>query len=249
MTNRAYGVYFAAAIKGTLMKENLRHISTLIRKDLGLYCRSKETLALIFVFSLLVVLIFAFAFGPVFPETGERGKLTASVLWASFVFAGIITLNRSFALERANGALHGIRLTGVDASNFYLAKVASNLIFLAMLEIVITPIALQFLDLLDFVTIGTLLKLIGVFTIGTLGFCAVGVLLAGMSTSTSGGESLLSVILLPLVIPIIMGGAKCTVSLLVSGRVENGFWLNLLIGYSLVFLASAYLLADAVIEE
>ena len=227
----------------------LRQIGALIRKDLGLQFRSKETLVLIFVFSVLIVLIFAFAFGPVFPERVERGKLTASVLWAAFVFAGIITLNRSFIVERAQGALHGIRLTGVDASNLYLSKVVSNVVFLFLLEIVITPIALQFLDLLDVVTVSILLKLFGVLGIGTLGFCAVGVLLAGMSTSTSGGESLLSVILLPLVIPIIMGGAKCTVSLLVTGGLDNGFWLNLLIGYSFVFLASAYLLSGAVIEE
>ena len=227
----------------------LRQIGALIRKDLGLQFRSKEALVLIFVFSVLVVLIFAFAFGPIFPERVERGKLTASVLWAAFVFAGIISLNRSFTLERSHGAIDGIRLTGVDASNLYLSKVVSNLVFLFLLEIVITPIALQFLDLLDVVTVGILLKLFGVLSIGTLGFCAVGVLLAGMSTSANGGESLLSVILLPLVIPIIMGGAKCTVSLLVTGGLEGGFWLRLLAGYSLIFLASAYLLADAVIEE
>ena len=226
-----------------------RQIGALIRKDLGLQFRSKEMLALIFVFSVLVVLIFAFAFGPIFPEKVERGKLTASVLWAAFVFAGIITLNRSFTIERAHAALHGIRLTGVDAGSLYLSKVISNVIFLFLLEIVITPIALQFLDLLDVVTMGILLKLFGVLSIGTLGFCAVGVLLAGMSTSANGGESLLSVILLPLVIPIIMGGSKCTVSLLVTGGLENRFWLKLLVGYSLVFLASAYLLAEAVIEE
>ncbi len=226
-----------------------RQIGALIRKDLGLQFRSKETLALIFVFSVLVVLIFAFAFGPIFPERVERGKLTASVLWAAFVFAGIITLNRSFTIERTHAALQGIRLTGVDAGNLYLSKVVSTVIFLFFLEIVITPIALQFLDLLDVVTVGILLKLFGVLSIGTLGFCAVGVLLAGMSTSANGGESLLSVILLPLVVPIIMGGAKCTVSLLVTGGLENRFWLKLLIGYSLVFLASAYLLAEAVIEE
>ena len=129
---------------------------------------------------------------------------------------GIITLNRSFVIERTHGALHGIRLTGVDASNVYLSKVISNLIFLLLLEIVITPIALQFFDLFDEITVVVLLKLFGVLSIGTLGFCAVGVLLAGMSTSTNGGESLLSVILLPLVIPIIMGGTKCTVSILVT---------------------------------
>ena len=227
----------------------LRQIGALIRKDLGLQFRSKETFVLVFVFSILVVLIFAFAFGPIFPERGERGKLTASVLWAAFVFAGIITLNRSFTAERLHGALQGIRLTGVDASNLYLSKVVSNVIFLFLLEIVITPIALQFLDLLDVVTVGILLKLSGVLGIGTLGFCAVGVLLAAMSTGAKGGESLLSVILLPLVIPIIMGGAKCTVSLLVTGGLDNGFWLALLIGCSLVFLAAAYLLADFVIEE
>jgi heme exporter protein B len=230
--------------------KGLRQIAALIRKDLGLQFRSKETLALIFVFSVLVVLIFAFAFGPDFPEEeSERGKLAASALWAVFVFAGIITLNRSFALERTHGALHGIRLTGVDASNVYLSKVVSNVVILFLLEIVITPIALQFLDLFDAVTVGILLKLLGVLSIGTLGFCAVGVLLAGMSTSTNGGESLLSVILLPLVIPIIMGGTKCTVSILVTGGLEDGFWLNLVVGSSLIFLASAYLLADAVIEE
>lgn len=227
----------------------LRQIGWLIHKDLALQFRSKEALALIFVFSVLVVLIFAFAFGPIFPEMVERGKLTASVLWAAFIFSGIITLNRSFAVERANGALHGIRLTGVEGSNLYLSKVVSNLVFLSLLEVVITPIALQFLDLLDGLTVKVLLKLIGVLSIGTLGFCAVGVLLAGMSTSANGGESLLSVILLPFVIPIIMGGAKCTVSLLVTGGLDGGFWLKLLVGYSLVFLAAAYLLADAVIEE
>ncbi|MCE2401341.1 heme exporter protein CcmB [Candidatus Poribacteria bacterium] len=228
----------------------LRQIAALIRKDFRLQFRSKETLALIFVFSVLVVLIFAFAFGPDFPkEENERGKLAASVLWAAFVFAGIINLNRSFVVERTHGALHGMRLTGVDASNIYLSKVVSNFVFLFLLEIVITPIALQFLDLFDAVTVGILLKLLGVLSIGTLGFCAVGVLLAGMSTSTNGGESLLSVILLPLIIPIIMGGTKCTVSILVTGGLEDSFWLKMVVGSTLIFLASAYLLADAVIEE
>lgn len=228
----------------------LRQIAALTRKDFSLQFRSKETLALIFVFSMLVVLIFAFAYGQIFPtENSDRGKLVASVLWATFVFAGIITLNRSFTLERTHGALHGIRLTGVDASNVYLSKVICNVILLLILEVVITPIALQFFDLFHIVTLGMLLELIGILSIGTLGFCAVGVLLAGMSTTTSGGESLLSVILLPVVIPIIMSGAKCTVSILGTGGLEERFWLNLLIVSSLVFLASAYLLADAVIEE
>ena len=208
----------------------IHQISWLVRKDLALFFRTKDTLVLIFVFSVLVVLIFSLAFGPIFPQdVEERGKLAASVLWAAFAFAGIILLNRSFDVEHASGALHGVRLTGVDPSNLYLSKVVSNLIFLTVLETVITPVALQFLEALDTLTLQTLMKLIGVLTLGTLGFCAVGVTISGISTNTDGKESLLSVILLPLIFPVIMAGAKCTVSLLTTGGLEGNFWISMLV--------------------
>ena len=236
--------------------EALRQIGWLIHKDLALQFRTKDMLALIIVFSVLVVLVFCFAFGPIFPEKlEERGKLAASVLWATFLFAGIITLNRSFDIERANGALHGLRLTGVDASYFYLSKVISIFVFLILLEVVVTPIILQFLDVLTVLPVALqeqlpwlLLKLIGVLAIGTLGFCAVGVIVSGISTSTHGKESLLSVILLPLTFPVIMAGAKCTVSLLTTGGLGGNFWISVLVVYSLVFLASSYLLFEFVVE-
>ena len=225
-------------------------IGWLVRKDVALFIRTKDTLVLIVVFSVLVVLIFSLAFGPIFPqEVEDRGKLAASVLWAAFAFAGIILLNRSFDVERTSGALHGVRLTGVDPENLYLSKVASNLILLAVLEAVITPVALQFLDALDTLTLGALTKLIGVLTVGTLGFCAVGVTISGISTSTHGKESLLSVILLPLIFPVIMAGAKCTVSLLTTGGLEGNFWISMLVIFSFVYLASSYLLFEFVIEE
>ena len=230
--------------------KTFRQIGWLVRKDVALFFRTKDTLVLIFVFSVLVVLIFSLAFGPLFPQDVEdRGKLAASVLWAAFAFAGIILLNRSFDVERTSGALQGVRLTGVDPSNLYLSKVVSNLILLAVLGAVITPVALQFLEALDTLTLGTLMKLIGVLIIGTLGFCAVGVTISGISTSTHGKESLLSVILLPLIFPVIMAGAKCTVSLLTTGGLEGNFWISMLVIFSFVYLASSYLLFEFVIEE
>jgi heme exporter protein B len=233
-----------------------RQIGWLIHKDLALQFRTKDALALIVVFSVLVVLIFCFAFGPIFPEQlEERGKLAASVLWATFLFAGIITLNRSFDIERANGALHGLRLTGVDASCLYLSKVVSIFAFLILLEVIVTPITLQFLDVLTVLPVALqeqlpwlLFKLIGVLAIGTLGFCAVGVIVSGISAHTDGKESLLSVILLPLTFPVIMAGAKCTVSLLTTGGLGGNFWISILVVYSLVFLASSYLLFEFVVE-
>lgn len=235
----------------------IHQVGWLIRKDLALQFRTKDTLALILVFSILVVLIFIFAFGSIFPQGAtERGKLAASALWSAFAFAGIITLNRSFEIERADGALHGIRLTGIDPGNFYLAKVLSNLVLLTGLEIIVLLVGLQFLDVFDTLTPDLqkklpqiLVQLMGVLAIGALGFCAVGVVVSGVSTSTHGNESLLSVILLPLILPVIMAGAKCTVSLLTIGALKGLFWITLLAAYSLVFLASSYLLFEFVIED
>ena len=227
----------------------IRQILWLIHKDLILQFRTKDTLVLAFMFSLLVVLAFVFSMGPFFPfDLEERSKLAASVLWISFTFAGVITLTRSFDVERSDGAVHIIRLAGVDPSNFYISKVLSNFIFLTVLEFILTPVSLQFVESLDLVSVITLFKLLGILSIGTLGLCAVGVILSGMASATRGKESLLSVLLLPLVIPVIMAGTKCTVSLLSTGSLQGTFWIMLLILYSFVFLTISYLLFEFVIE-
>ena len=227
----------------------IRQVLWLIHKDLILQFRTKDTLVLAFMFSLLVVLAFVFSMGPFFSfGLEERSKLAASVLWISFTFAGIITLTRSFDVERSDGAVHIIRLAGVDPSNFYISKVLSNFIFLTVLEFILTPVSLQFVESLDLVSVITLFKLLGILSIGTLGLCAVGVILSGMASTTRGKESLLSVLLLPLVIPVIMAGTKCTVSLLSTGTLQGTFWIMLLILYSFVFLTISYLLFEFVIE-
>ena len=227
----------------------IRQVLWLVHKDLILQFRTKDTLVLVFMFSLLVVLAFVFSMGPFFSfGLEERSKLAASVLWISFTFAGIITLTRSFDVERSDGAVHIIRLAGVDPSNFYISKVLSNFIFLTVLEFILTPVSLQFVESLDLVSVITLFKLLGILSIGTLGLCAVGVILSGMASATRGKESLLSVLLLPLVIPVIMAGTKCTVSLLSTGTLQGTFWIMLLILYSLVFLTISYLLFEFVIE-
>ena len=227
----------------------IRQVLWLIHKDLILQFRTKDTLVLVFMFSLLVVLAFVFSMGPFFPfDLEERSKLAASVLWISFTFAGVITLTRSFDVERSDGAVHIIRLAGVDPSNFYISKVLSNFIFLTLLEFILTPVSLQFVESLDLVSVITLFKLLGILSIGTLGLCAVGVILSGMASTTRGKESLLSVLLLPLVIPVIMAGTKCTVSLLSTGALQGTFWIMLLILYSFVFLTISYLLFEFVIE-
>lgn len=219
----------------------------LVRKDLSLHFRSKNLLAQVFVFSLLVVLVFNFAFGPAPLSPNNQGRLASSILWMAFAFVGTITLNRSVEIDRIHGGLEAIRLTGIDAGLIYLAKVVSSVIWLTGVQLIITPLALLFSEALDQVSGLAVLRLIAVLSLGTVGFCSVGVTLSTMS-GRFGSESLLTVILFPLIFPVIMAGARCTTFILTTNTFGNRFWLTLLVTYGLVFLSSSYLLFEFVIE-
>lgn len=235
----------------------LSQLFTLLGKDLLLQYRTRETAFLIFVFSLLVVLVFCFVFGPIFAplsltaeeQQKERSKLAAGVLWAAFSFSGVIGLNRSFDIERTSGALKGIKITGVEPGILYFSKVLGNLIFLFVIEILVTPITLIFFAVLDFLTFEILVKLALLVMLGTFGFCTLGTLLSAISTSTRGKESLLSVILFPLLFPLIISASKCTAMLFGREPLRSENWLTILVVFSLVFFAASYILFEYVVEE
>lgn len=236
----------------------LAQIGHLIGKDLSMSFQQRDTIVLIFLFSLLVVLVFCFAFGPIFPQDMvERGKLAGSVLWAAFAFAGVIAMSRSFVQEREHGALQAILLTGVDPANLYVAKVASTALLLIFLEAVLAPITLILMGMMDTLAPLDFVKILGVTALGTLGFSAIGTILAAMANPKTGRESLLSVILFPMVFPVVIGASKTTIALLTYRELErrgvpNPFesqWVVLLVVYSLLFLAVSYLLFEYVLEH
>ena len=89
----------------------LRVISAIFVKDLRVEWRHRETLASMCIFGLLVVFLFNFAFEPGREETL---RLLPGLMWIAFAFAGVLGFNRSFAAERENGGLEGMRLAPVD---------------------------------------------------------------------------------------------------------------------------------------
>jgi len=235
----------------------VRHIFCLFIKDLRIQMRSKNTLILMFVFSVLIVLIFCFAFGPIFTpihisaekKRVELAKLAGSMLWISFAFSGIIGLSRSFDIERNNNVIKSLRLTGIVPTNIYIAKVISNIFFLLIIEIMITPITLVFLGLLSYISIMELLELVGVFILGTFGFCSGGSLIAAITVKTDAKESLLTAILFPVLIPLLIAASKSTITILKSETLIQEKWLIWLAGYSLFLFGVSYLTFGYIIEK
>lgn len=219
----------------------LGKIYAVIWKDLLTEIRTKELFGGMFVFALLTILTFNFAFD----LTGvDRAASGAGALWVAFIFAGILGLGRSIALERDRGSLDGLLLCPIDHGLLYLGKLGSNLIFILLVEIIALPVFGAMFNL----PVYRPLLLLSLF-LGTLGFAAVGTLLSVMAAGTRAREILFPVLLFPVAVPVIIATVRLCTLILTGETTGVSSWLNLLGGFDLVYLVIAYLVFERVVEE
>jgi heme exporter protein B len=211
-------------------------------KDLTAEIRSREVFSAMLVFALLVVLIFNFALDL---EAGTRASITSGVLWVTFTFAGTLGLNRSMTQEKDRGCMDGLLMAPVDRSAIYMGKVIGNLVFMFAVEIVVIPV-FSVLYNVNLINLGLIL----VVLLGSVGYIAVGTLLASMAVQTRTRDMLLPILLFPVVIPLIVAAVKASAGFIQSlPMTEISPWLNLLIVYDVVFLVVAWMVFDFVVEE
>ncbi len=213
-----------------------------IWKDLTAELRSREIFSAMFVFALLVVLIFNFALEL---EAGTRASVAAGVLWVTFTFAGTLGLNRSMATEKDRGCLDGLLLAPVDRSAIFFGKMVSNLVFMLIVEAVVIPI-FSLLYNINLINPGLIL----VTLLGSIGYCAVGTLLASMAVQARTRDILLPILLFPVVLPVVIAAVKASTGYIQSVPMEEITpWINLILVYDVVFLSAAWMVFDKVVEE
>lgn len=220
----------------------LRAVMAIAWKDLSAELRSRELLSSMLVFSLLVILIFYFALEL---DVKARNGITAGALWVTFAFAGTLGLNRSMAVEKDRGCLDGLLLAPVDRSVIFFGKAISNLVFMLIVEAIVLPVysVIYNVNLFN-------LGLIAVTLLGSLGYIAVGTLLAAMSVQTRTRDVLLPILLFPLVIPVLVAAVKASSGFLLGAEMsEITPWLNILLVYDVIFIAVSFMVFDYVVEE
>ena len=213
-------------------------------KDLRAEMRSPAQAASLFVFALLVVVVFHFAFDL---TAAEFTSLGPGILWVAILFTGILALDRGFRVEREGGRLDGLRLAPMAPSALYFGKVLSVCAVMAAVEIVLVPIAAV---LFNHPFGAWMPRLAPVLFLNTLGFAAVGCLFACITTQTRRGDLLLPVLLFPAAVPIALAAVRATGHVL-AGRPLDRFahWLTLSAAYDLIFLAAAVLLFDHALDD
>jgi len=219
-----------------------RSLFAIVWKDIAAELRSRELISAMLVFALLVILIFNFALQL---DARERANVTAGVLWVTFSFAGTLGLNRSLAIEKDRGCLDGLLLAPVDRSSIYFGKAIGNLLFMFIVEAIVLPIYSILYNVNLFVP-----GLLAVILLGSVGYVAVGTLLASMAVQTRTRDILLPILLFPLVIPVLLTAVKASSGFLQAVEMAE-IWpsLNLLMVYDVIFIALAFMFFDYIVEE
>ena len=94
----------------------LRKVWAIVRKDLLAEMRSREMLSSMGAFSVLVILLFAFAFDL---RVAKAGTVAPGALWSVIAFAGILGLGRTLSAEIDRGVFDALLLTPVDRSAIF----------------------------------------------------------------------------------------------------------------------------------
>jgi heme exporter protein B len=213
-------------------------------KDIRAELRSRTALLSAIVFAALVLVVFNFARDPTALAVVD---LAPSVLWVTFALAATLALNRAFTVERENSALDGLLLAPLPRGALFAGKLLANLAFVCTVEAITLPLFVLFfnVDLTD-----TWLGIAGVTLLATIGFVAVGTVFSAMAVRTRFAELMLPVLLLPFMVPPLIGAVQVT-SRLLAGRPLSEMlgWLRLLALYDVVFVTLCAMAFSAVVDE
>lgn len=217
-------------------------VFTITWKDTISEMRTKEILASVLVFTLLVIVIFNFAFG----ASQEMIRLVApGILWTTFAFAGVLSLNRAFVAEKEQGCMEGLLASPISRETIYLGKMLGSLLFMLIIEAITLPV---FTILFNVAVLSP--QLITITILSTIGFAAVGTLFSALAVNTKAREMVLPILFLPIVVPIIISAVQASgMALAGASWGEMASWLQIIAVFDVIFLVTSYLVFAYVIEE
>jgi heme exporter protein B len=220
-------------------------VGALLRKELLVELRRLESVPAMSLFALSTFVVFHFALN----RGSVEGDLAAGILWVTLLFAAILGINRLFVADADQGGFDAFLLAPVDRSALLIAKAATLLAYLVVLELVAVP---AFSILLLGPSIGPALPwLIVTLVLADLGIAAIGTLVAAIAVRTRARDLLGPLLALPLLVPIVIGASRCTEPLLVAADrgAPPARWLATLGVYDLIFGLIAYALFDFLLED
>jgi heme exporter protein B len=223
----------------------IRAARAILRKDLAIELRTKESAPAMTLFAVTAFVLFHFGLD----RDSLDGSLASGVLWVTLLLAAVIGVSRLFAVEREQGGIDALLLAPVDRTALWLAKATALFLYLTLLELVAVPafgLLLLGPDLLPALPV-----LVLVLFMANVGLAAVGALVSALAVETRARELIVPLLLLPLVVPLLIAAASASEPLLRGDQAPEdlGRWLGLLSLYDVVFVLIAVGVFDFLLDD
>ena len=221
-------------------------ISAVLLKDLKIELRSRVLTNQVLPFAGLVLVMFAFALD----NDDVLQRVAGGLVWLATLFSLFIIVQRSFAVDTTDGALDSLRVAGVDLSAVFFGKAIALAVKLVALDVVLVcgALLLYRVDL----NFDGLVLLVTCVICATTGLGFVGTLYGGLTAGAKGRETLLPLLLLPVVAPVLIAATRATEAAFGSGgaQISEGWaWIGLLTVFAAVFGVGGSLAFGPLIDE
>jgi heme exporter protein B len=224
----------------------LRTAGLVAAKDLRIERRSRVVTNQVLPFAGLVMVLFAFALD----NDTVLERVAPGLIWLATIFSLLVIVQRSFAIETADGALDALRVAGVEPGGVFLGKSLALALQLLVLEALLTLLAIVLYQSQPS-GMGVVVLVVTVVP-ATCGLAFVGTLYGGLAAGAKGRETLLPLLLFPVVAPVLIGATRATEAALGAGGAathEGWPWIGLLAVFAALFGVVGMLAFGPLIEE
>jgi heme exporter protein B len=200
-------------------------------KDLRIELRSRVVMHQVVPVAVLVLVLFAFALGP---DRAPMAHAAPGLFWVAVLFASVLAVQRSFALESPDGARDGLRLSGLDPAGVFLGKTAAVALQMVVLEVVLTAgvVVLYGSHIRSYPSV------VVAALAGTAGLAAAGTLYGALAAGLRVRETLLPFLFLPVAAPVLLAGTRAWQAALgIDSGSAGDPWVRLLLVFAAVYLA------------
>lgn len=219
-----------------------RDAGLIARRDLLIELRSKVTLQQMMPFAVLLLIVFGVALDP---DRGVLARASSGLFWVSVLLCSLFAIQRAFTIEAADGGRDALRLSGLDPAGIFLGKAASIAVQLVALEALLAVGVVVMYG-----TEVTGVPLLVVTTVAaTAGLAASGTLYGVLAAGLRVRETLLPILLLPVLSPVLIAATKAFDAALGGVAADGWPWCGLLVAFALVYLAFGTLAFGTLLEE
>jgi heme exporter protein B len=211
-------------------------------KDLRIEARSRVATNQVAPFAVLVLVLFAFALDP---DRGVLARAAAGLFWVAVLFSSLLAIQRSYAIESADSARDGLRLSGLDPAGIFLGKAAAVAAQLLALEVLLGAGVV----LLYGASLHGALLLTTTCLAATIGLAAAGTVYGVVAAGLRVRETLLPLLLLPVVAPVLLAATRACEAALGLGIDDGWRWVQLLGVFAVIYVAMGLLAYGALLEE